>query len=319
VLIVGAAAWILLGGSQEPRTGPGPLQHSVLRIDEGTGEVVSRIVIGRSGRDDGNLAFIDHPMVAGEGGVWLLRPSKLLHIDPIHEDVRAQIEVGVATSQTVDVGLDAIWVLTDRTLYRVHPGTGQLRAFVRLPLAPGIATYALAIGEHIWVADSDGTLVRMDPTTEARDQEETGLSAGRIAATDSGVWIANIISGGLSFVDADTLRETGAPVQISGSVDQIVTSGDDLWVLDNLAGTVSRVDTISREEGRPTRVGHDPTDMAAGLGAVWVGDRDGSLYRVDSVTLDVRAVPIGAEVLGVAVDERAEAVWVYVGDPVRAE
>jgi hypothetical protein len=56
--------------------------------------------------------------------------------------------------------------------------------------------------------------------------------------------------------------------------------------------------------------------MAVGLGAIWVGDHDGSLYRVDAVTLEVQAFPIGAEVLGVAVDERAEAVWVYVGDPV---
>jgi hypothetical protein len=317
VLVVGAAAWILFGGSsEEPRTGPGPLQHSVVRIDADTGRVLSRISIGGSGRNDGNLAFIDHPIVAGEGGVWLLRPSKLLHLDPIHHDVRARIEVGVATSQTVDVGFDAIWVLTDRTLFRVHPGTGQPRPFHRLPLAPGIATYALAIGEQVWVVDGDGTLVRMDPSTGARVQVETGLSAGRIAVTDSGLWVADVISGALAFVDGVTLRETGAPVQLSGSVDQIVTSGEDLWVLDNLAGTLTRVNTISREEGPPTRVGQDPTDMSAGLGAVWVGDLDGSLYRVDDVTHDVQVFPIGAEVLGVAVDERAEAVWVYVGAPV---
>jgi DNA-binding beta-propeller fold protein YncE len=167
--------------------------------------------------------------------------------------------------------------------------------------------------------DSDGTLVRMDPFTESRDQTETELSTGRIAATDSGLWVADIISGALTFLDADTLKEGGAPIQISGSLDQVVASGEDVWVLDNRAGTVTRVNTISREEGRPTRVGQEPTDMVAGLGAVWVGDVDGSLYRLDAVTLDVQAFPIGAEVLGVAVDERAEAVWVYVGDPVRAE
>jgi hypothetical protein len=56
--------------------------------------------------------------------------------------------------------------------------------------------------------------------------------------------------------------------------------------------------------------------MAVGLGAIWVGDEDGSLYRVDTTTLDVEEFPIGAEVLAVGVDERAEAVWVYVGAPV---
>ena len=164
--------------------------------------------------------------------------------------------------------------------------------------------------------DSDGTLVRMDPITGSQEQTETDLSTGRIAATDSGLWVADILSGTMTFLDAETLRETGDPVEISGSVDQVITFDQDLWVLDNLAGTVKRVNTLSREEGRPTRVGQDPTDMSAGLGAVWVGDRDGSLYRLDTVTLDVQTFPIGAEVLGVAVDERAEAVWVYVGAPV---
>ena len=319
VVTVGALAWILFGGpADEPRRGPGPLQHSVVKIDAETGRILSRIPIGASGRDEGNLAFIDHPIVAGEGGVWLLRPSKLLHLDPVHEDIRSMIEVGVATSQTVDVGFDAIWVLTDRTLIRVHPGTDQARPVLRLPPAAGIATYALAIGEHIWVVDSDGTLVRMDPITGSQEQTETDLSTGRIAATDSGLWVADILSGTMTFLDAETLRETGDPVEISGSVDQVITFDQDLWVLDNLAGTVKRVNTLSREEGRPTRVGQDPTDMSAGLGAVWVGDRDGSLYRLDAVTLDVQTFPIGAEVLGVAVDERAEAVWVYVGAPVEA-
>ena len=39
---------------------------------------------------------------------------------------------------------------------------------------------------------------------------------------------------------------------------------------------------------------------------------------MDTTTLDVEKYPVGAEVLGVAVDERADAVWVYVGDPVRS-
>jgi class 3 adenylate cyclase len=320
ILAIVAVGWILLGGpAEEPRAGPGPLQHSVVKIDAESGRILSRIPIGAAGRDEGNLAFIDHPIVAGEGGVWLLRPSKLLHLDPVHEDIRSMIEVGVATSQTVDVGFDAIWVLTDRTVYRVHPGTDQTRPFFRLPPAAGIATYGLAIGEHIWVVDSDGTLVRMDPTTGARDRTETDLSTGRIAATDAGLWVADILSGALTFLDAETLRETGDPVELSGSVDQVITSEGDLWVLDNLAGTVTRVNTISRDEGRPIRVGQDPTDMSTGLGAVWVGDRDGSLYRLDAVTLDVQAFPIGSEVLGVAVDERAEAVWVYVGAPVEGD
>jgi hypothetical protein len=56
--------------------------------------------------------------------------------------------------------------------------------------------------------------------------------------------------------------------------------------------------------------------MAVGLGAIWVGDEDGSLYRVDTTTLDVEQFPIGAEVLAVGVDETTDAVWAYLGNPV---
>ena len=61
------------------------------------------------------------------------------------------------------------------------------------------------------------------------------------------------------------------------------------------------------------RVGDDPADIGVGLGAVWVADHGGSLYRVDGVTLEVEEFPIGADVLAVAVDEAAETLWVYVG------
>ena len=55
------------------------------------------------------------------------------------------------------VGFDSVWVLSVGTLYRVHPGTDAVESFLVLPPAHGIATYALALGNFVWVADSDGT------------------------------------------------------------------------------------------------------------------------------------------------------------------
>ena len=247
----------------------------------------------------------------------MLRPPRLLHIDPLHGDVRLDgIEVGLATTLNVAVGFDAVWVQSDRGVSRVHPGTDEIEPFLLLPLAPGIATYALAIGDHhLWIADSDGTLVRMDPATEARDQTETDLSVGGMTTTRNALWVAHIVAGELTEVDTESLRPVGRPIPIAGSVDQIVGSDDDVWILDQRAGTVTRLDTISRQVGRPIRVGDDPSDMGVGLGAVWVADHGGSLYRVDRVTLDVEEFPLGADVLAVGVDEAAETVWVYVGSP----
>ena len=127
----------------------------------------------------------------------------------------------------------------------------------------------------------------------------------KIAVTGNALWIANIVNDELTQVDLESLEKTGDPIQIAGNMDQIVGFRDGVWILDKQAGTVTRIDTISRTAGRPTRVGGDPTDIAVGLGAVWVSDRGGSLYRVDPLALDVREFPIGAEVLAVDVDEAA--------------
>jgi class 3 adenylate cyclase len=313
-LLVGA--WLLGGGDAEKTRESGHgLTNSVASIDVDTGRVGSPVFIGGlESRLSFDLEFIDHPMAVGEGGVWLLRPPRLLHIDPIDRDVRSnRIDIGVGTSQSVAAGLDAVWVLSDRTLYRVHPGTDEPRPFLVLPLAPGIATYSLALDNQLWVGDSDGTLVRMDPATGARDQAETGLSIGPMAGTRNGLWVADILEGVVTRVDRDSMRPTGGQIDIAGSIDQMVGHGDDLWILDTRVGILTQVDTASGSVRGSARVGHAASDIAVGLGAVWIGDQDGVLYRVDATTREVQEFPIGAEVLAVGVDEATDALWVYLG------
>jgi len=314
-VIVGAWLWFS-GESDEPRVESGPLRNSVVMIDAETGDVRTPISLGDGPRGVA-FGFIDHPLAVGEGGVWLVRPPSLLHIDPLHEDVRSDlIDLGVGQSGSVATGFDAVWALSARTLFRVHPGTDDVEEFLLLPIPPGITTWSLALGDAIWVGVSDGSLVRVDPGTEARDQVDTGLSIDAIAATRDSLWVADILAGALFPFDPDSLQREGRPVEIRGSLDRMVGRGDALWILDQRAGVVTRLDAASHTLSDPTRVGDDPTDIAIGLEAVWVGDLDGSLYRVDASTFEVQEFPVGAEVLGVAVDEDAGSVWVYVGDPV---
>ena len=316
VLVLVVGAWLVWGGEAgKPREAGRGLGNSVARINAETGRVGPPVFVGSRGtRFFTEVDFIDHPMAVGEGGVWLLRPPRLLHIDPIDGDLRSdRIQVGLGTSQSVAAGLDAVWVLTDRTLYRVHPGTDESRPFLVLPLAPGIATYSLALDRQLWVGDSDGTLVRMDPATGARDQVETGLSIGPMVGTANGLWVADILEGAVTRVDRESLRPTSERIAIAGSIDQMVGREAELWVLDSQVGVVTQVDTESGSVRGSARVGHDATDLAIGLGYVWIGDRDGSLYRVDTSTRDVQEFPIGAEVLAVGVDEATDEVWVFLG------
>lgn len=314
-LLVGA--WLLLsGGPEEPQEAAGPLRNAVARIEVDSGAVGSRVQLAAAALGT-SLSFIDHPMVVGQGGVWLMRPPFLLHIDPKDVDVRSdRIEIGVATSQTVASGFDAIWVLSDRTLFRVHPGTDEVRPFLILPLAGGIATYALALdNRYLWIGDSDGSLVRMDPSTGARNQSETGVSIDLIAATSTGPWLADIVDGVVRQVDRETLRLTGEEIAVGGDIDQMVGVGDDLWILDAQVGVVTQLDTTSGAVRGTARVGNEPTDIAIGGGALWASDLGGSLYRAEVSTLDVQEFPIGAEVLGVAVDPRGQNLWAYLGEP----
>jgi class 3 adenylate cyclase len=308
-LIVGAS--ILFSGGAEPVKHASGTRYAVAKVDTETGDVRSPISVGyqRSISPDDR---VDHPMAVGEGGVWLLQAPQLLHIDPLHKEIRSdQIDVGIGPSQSVLTAFDSVWVLTGNSLYRVNPATDETDVPLRLRLPNGITTYSLAVADSIWIGNSDGTLVRFDPRTGAQHQADTGLSLDKIAATRNAVWVADVVSAGLVRVDPATLKQVGKPIEVGGTIDQIFARGDFVWVLDRAAGVVTRIDTSSNTLGRPARVGDAPTDMAVGSDAVWVGDADGSLYRVDSLTLGVKELPIGAAVLGVGVEESSGSVWVY--------
>ena len=316
-LIVGASLLLFGEDAEEPPDVGGPLQHVVASIDE-TGAIEASVPLG-GGFEDIALFAVDHPLAAGEGGVWLMRPPGLLHIDPLREEVRsALLDFGVGQSQTVVTGFDAVWALNARVVFRIHPGTDEPEEFVVLPVPKGITTWSLALGDAIWVGVSDGTLVRLDPRTGARKQVDTGLSIDAIAATRDGVWVADILAGAVFRFDPDSLRQVGEPVEVRGNIDQMVARGNFLWVLDRLVGIVTRIDTNSNAVSGSARVGDDATDMATDSDGIWVGDLDGSLYRVGASTLEVTEVPIRAEVLGVAVEESTGTTWVYLGKAIEA-
>jgi class 3 adenylate cyclase len=314
VIATVAGSILLLGDdpAAPPSRGAGPLQHVVASLDRETGRIGTTVDLGGPGPGIVGGSVFDHPLAAGEGGLWLLRAPVLYHVDPRHHEVRTPgVDVGIGASQ-VETGSGSVWVLSLHTVYRVHPGTDEATIGLELPPA-GPTSYSLAVDDDIWVGVSDGTIVRLDPRAGGRERWDTGLSVDRIAVTDDAVWIADILAPAITALDRDTLQPLGEPIGISGSIDSIEAHDGDAWVLDRGTGIVTRIDGATLAVSRTARVGNDPTDMTSGLGAVWVADGEGSLYRVDASTLVVEEFPIGAEVRGVDVDEAGEELWVYLG------
>ncbi|MGI8623196.1 MAG: Vgb family protein, partial [Solirubrobacteraceae bacterium] len=156
-----------------------------------------------------------------------------------------------------------------------------------------------------------------------------------IAAGGGGVWVA-LASGSVVRIDPRTMRRVGASIPV---VDPggIAVDGDRVWVTSRAQDELLRIDARSgRTTGPAIPVGAKPTDVAAGLGGVWVANSaDGTVTHVDPDTgradepIHVarhRALnpgnggrpveqPGGAEVLGLTVGEGA--VWVAKTDSVQ--
>jgi class 3 adenylate cyclase len=316
LVLILAGVLLATSGEKEPPAATGELHDTVAPFDVEQQRVGARIPID-VGTDPMNLDFVDQPIAAGEGAVWALRGAFLVQIDPQHPDGSTVSDVGLGDSQTVATGFDSAWALSGRTVFKAHPGTGEATPFFEQPEPPGIQTWSLALGDAIWMAESDGTLVRIDPHTGATErEEETGLAIELLATTRDRLWASMTLENLVVELDPSTLRAKGSPIPIGGGIQALSGRGEGLWVLDGL-GVVTRVNAETRAS-RTARVGEDATGIAVGRDAVWVGDLGGSLYRIDPTTLVLHEFEIGYAVLGVAVDPADDSVWRYLGAPVES-
>lgn len=137
-----------------------------------------------------------------------------------------------------------------------------------------------------------------------------GQSASALASGFDALWIADSLQGTLTKIEPETL-DSDAPIRVSGDLDAVATGAGSVWILDSSAGVVIPVDPATSMPGS-IRVGLHPTDVAVGLGAVWVTDIEGTISKIDPVTGTVEAFEIGAPVAAIAVDKRSGTLWVAV-------
>ena len=300
-------------GTSSSPTVVGPPIGSVVEIDPSTGTILSTV--------SGILIRGPRPrMAVGEGGVWVLDLFVVTHVDPESETVEnsfhypGSAQFGFVRAIAVGLG-DLVMTTSSETagitsggLAQIDPATDRIHT-TEYPV--GGAPTGLAMGSGaIWETFGGGTLLRIDPRTfEIAERFDLGGSLDTLAVSDQAVWVGDELSSSVRFVDPET-GEASEPIQVNG-LDSLTADGTSVWVLDRGSGTVTNVDPAAGI-GRAVRVGDDPTDMVAGLGALWISDGGGALWRVDLVTDEATSVEIGSPLAAIAIDQPHGTIWALV-------
>ena len=216
-------------------------------------------------------------LVAGFGAVWLKRPEGFVdRIDASTGTVAAEIKVHEASAEPcegIGSGNSAVWACDSGDLVRIDPGSDEI--------ADPIAAGKIAV------------------------QARLVLAAGRI-------WVLTGAGDSLVGVD-ETSGETGEPITLPASCNDLGAAGNVVYVVCEGADRVLRVDTTS---GTVTAVELDaPTWVSAAESGVWISVGN-DLLRVDPTSLKtVVTVPgLGTGQLG-SIWADAGGVWVRKRDP----
>lgn len=157
---------------------------TITRIDPATGRVSTQIRhLGLTSDDTSQIAV-------GEGAVWVSSCcSVVTRIDPRTNEVAAVLE---GFDGPIAAGLGGVWLAATgdgEQLWRIEPsdrsrGNTQSRTIGPNPIG-------IAVGEgSLWVANGDGTISRVDPTSYETTTIRVGRHLGGIAVGDGAVWVA---------------------------------------------------------------------------------------------------------------------------------
>ena len=241
-VLIGVVLFFLVGGGddkkQPPPASPTPLvlHEAALRLDPTSGEIT------RTAKDiaHGGLGFTRR-MAFGEDGVWVIGNSVLTHVDP-RTGEKTRVRNGGGGD--VAVGDHEVWVATA----------------VDAPPDPAtnVTQFRPAIAQ---VDPQTDEFLRPIPLGPA-----AGAVLGRIAVGGGNVWYA--LPGSLVRVDEGTHDATH--VADSGNVNLLAAFGSQVWLVDQLAGVVRRVDPGHAKVADKVTPGSVPSDIAVGPAGVWI-------------------------------------------------
>lgn len=292
-LLAAVGGLVIVGQAERHALTPRPSASTPLVTAAPTTTIPAAPVAARIGVGRGVAA-----VAVGEGGVWVLRGSSVVRVDPRTNRVTARIQAASATDfwdGRLALGAGALWLGAGEDTIRIDAGTGQ-------PSRVRAAAWAVA-PDGLWSCRTgrqgrQGRLVRVDPKTLVETiRIPVPTCPAALVAEHGRVWALDERGRQVLRVDAASgkVRQIGLPVapfSISPPGPAAVT----------LAVGEGAVWALSDQVESPTRLG-----ARVGLGVV----------RIDPVSARVTGVtPLAnLDTAGQALAVGDDSVWV-IGVPV---
>jgi YVTN family beta-propeller protein len=261
------------------------------------------------GARPGGVAF-------GSGSVWVANADDqtVSRINPTTLQTVRTVPVG-GTPTGIAASPGAIWVAESVpgasavAVTRIDPEFNSPGRAGRIGnVDPGGPAAIAARGNAVWVAPSSGLLTRLDTAAER---------AGPAVDPNAAPAAMDVGDGAVWVTDnhADTVTRvdrTGSltPIPVGNGPNGIAVGAGGVWIADSLDNKIARIDPGSRSETSTISVGRSPTGVAVGAGSVWVANSgDGTVTRIDPLTNRVQAtIPVGGSPQAITVADGR--VWV---------
>ena len=246
-----------------------------------------------------SLSFADGAAAAKVRQFSELKPAAIIHLGK--------------TADWVAITADAVWVggTGPFAVDRIDPLTNRRIAIVRLPGEP-CSDFAVGFGS-LWVP-----LCKPHPGLAKVDFESNQLvqvftvgavePEASITVSSDSVWMTVGKDGSLERIDPATgaVRQT---VRVpAGSYNALYSDGR-IWITDPKEGKVTIIDATTSKPLGTAPAGPDARWQAAGAGAIWILNRDGSLTRIETTKGSSKTVDLGMPSGGAYIGFGAGVLW----------
>lgn len=230
-------------------------------------------------------------VLATREAVWVAgtNPQAVFRIDPKINGMDATVIIPGEACSGMAAGFGSVWVpICGKNAGLIRIDAEKKTIIATLPIAPAAPEGGIAASEDsVWmVTDRNGTLARIDPSTNKLKQE-IAIPAGSYNPVFSNgvVWVSGFESNVVTAVDAATGKILKS-VRVGPKPRFLTAGGGSIWTLNQGDGSVSRIDEKTRKVVATIQVGIPGAggDIDYGSGAVWPTVFGVPLTRIDAET-----------------------------------